>query len=319
MYNDKQAQITTDQTTWIGMLADDLYALYEDKSSPVSLAFYIHGFDNSAFDARIGHTWYGSRMYANGFQQGLIVGASWPSNCNSAYYARQYATASYGLMSDVLQTIPLVTAALQAKYGNNAPKLNTAVVCHSMGNYLMSTTLASGNVPNYQGAVDWAIMLAPDVDYAIFTQGSSVLNQGNAIYQMANGHVLVFWCINDEVLEADEHIGNWCVLGYRGPKQPISSSTPNVYFLNSVNFATSDDAAHYVPNEYVSTQLVHSVYRFDPQLVAWQAITIASGGLDETLKEAIQAPTPEIPEVSCPPSQDRIDAYISKVTRRRRI
>ena len=99
MYNDIQLQSSTDQATWIKMLADDLYAIYMDKGKPVSLSFYIHGFDTSATDARIGHVWYGSRLYANGLEQGLVVGVSWPSNCDFPSSGRQNATASYALFS----------------------------------------------------------------------------------------------------------------------------------------------------------------------------------------------------------------------------
>jgi hypothetical protein len=198
----------------------------------VVLAFYVHGFDTSATDARIAHAYYGSRLSATGLGQSLVVAASWPSNCDLPSSARQYAEQSANLMAAMIEAITLVRKQLDAKYGKSAPQLVTAVITHSMGNYLMSKTLASGKVPNYVGAVDWVLMLAPDVDHAIFTKGSSVENQGKAIYQMANGKVWVFWTWNDEVLEADEYAGDWYVLGYRGPQQPISPATPNVVFID---------------------------------------------------------------------------------------
>lgn len=319
MYNDIQPQSSTDKGTWIKMLADDLYAIYMDKGKPVSLSFYIHGFDTSATDARIGHVWYGSRLYANGLEQGLVVGVSWPSNCDFPSSGRQNATASYALFSAVLQAIPLVKAALAGKYGNNAPPLHTAIICHSMGNYLMSTTLASGNVPNYTKAVDRVLMLAPDVDYSIFTQNSSVKAQGEAISQMVSDRVVVFWTTNDEVLEADEIAGWWCVLGYRGPKLPISTRTPNVQFANCINYATYNNGVLYVPANYGSTTIVHSSYRFTSLLVNWEATLLANGTVQETLQELLDAePEESVAAISCPPSQDRLEAYVTPVIRGRR-
>jgi hypothetical protein len=323
MYCDFLPQQATDQGTWIGMLADDIYSLYRDKAKPVVLSFYIHGFDTSATDARIGHAWYGSRLYANGLEQGLVVGVSWPSNCDFPSSGRTNAEASYALFSAVLEAITLVKAALTNKYGANAPVLNTSIICHSMGNYLMSTTLGDGNVPNYQGAVDTVLMLAPDVDYSIFTQNSTVKAQGEAISQMANGRVVVFWCLNDEVLEADEYAGDWCVLGYRGPELPISTKTPNVLFVNSIKAATYDNGILYVPADYGSTTIVHSSYRFSPLLVSVEAMILglpasqlAAGTVEETLKEFLDTELEASP-LSCPADQKMLEAYLTPVIRGR--
>ncbi|HYP39101.1 MAG TPA: alpha/beta hydrolase [Chloroflexia bacterium] len=325
MYCDYLPQKATDQGTWIKMLADDIYTIYRDKTKPVSLSFYIHGFDTSATDARIGHVWYGSRLYANGLPQGLVVGVSWPSNCDLPSSGRTNAEASYALFSAVLETIPLVKAALTNKYGANAPALNTSIVCHSMGNYLMSTTLGDGNVPNYQGAVDWVLMLAPDVDYSIFTQNSSVKAQGEAISQMANGLVVVFWSLNDEVLEADEYAGDWYVLGYRGPQQPISNKITNVDFANCNNAATYDKGLPYVPANYGSTTIVHSSYRFVPFLVVLEATILGleatqltSGTVKETLKEFL-GPDLDVSAqlLSGPDDQKMLEAYLTPVIRGR--
>lgn len=318
MYSELVPQTTSEKAQWIAMLADDLFALYRDKESPVTLAFYIHGFDVSVNDARIGHAWYGSRLYASGLEQGLVVGATWPSNCTTPYYARQYAEASANLMSAILEVIPLVRAALKAKYGTSAPTLTTAVVCHSMGNYLMSTTLASGKIPGYKNAVDLVLMLAPDVDHAIFTQGSSVLSQGQAIYEMAKGHVVVWWTRNDEVLEADEYAGNWYVLGYRGPQLPISSATPNVDFLDCATTATQAIGSQYVPYEYGSVAMVHSSYRFASQLVLWQALLLRLMRADETLEAALAASRPDTTAAPCEPSRERLDTYLFRNIRKRR-
>jgi alpha/beta hydrolase family protein DUF900 len=319
VYCDFLPQKATDQGTWIKMLADDIYRLYTDKTRPVALSFYIHGFDTSATDARVGHAWYGSRLYSNGLSQGLVVGVSWPSNCWLPSSGRTNAEASYKLFSAVLETIPLVKAALTNKYGAQAPALNTSIVCHSMGNYLMSTTLGDGNVPNYQGAVDQVLMLAPDVDYSIFTQNSSVKAQGEAISQMAKGYVTVFWCLNDEVLQADEYAGNWCVLGYRGPQQPISTKTPNVSFANCINAATYDTGVLYVPANYGSTTIVHSSYRFVPTLVALEAALLGlevsqltSSTVNETLQGLVSTEL-EGSTLSCPADQKMLEAYLAPV------
>jgi Alpha/beta hydrolase of unknown function (DUF900) len=319
MYNELMPQETLDKTKWIAALADDLFTLYTDKGRPVVLAFYIHGFDLSANDARIAHAWYGSRLFATGLDQGLVVGASWPSNCTSPYYGRQYAEASANLMTAILEAIPLVRAALKAKHGSGAPELVTAVVTHSMGNYLMSTTLASGKVPNYKNAVDWALMLAPDVDYAIFTQNSPVSNQGKAIYEMAKGNVWVFWTWNDEVLKADEYAGNWYVLGYRGPKTPISSATPNVQFVDSGTVATQATGSQYVPYVYGSLAVVHSSYRFVTQLVFWQAFLLRYGRADETLEKVLAASRPDTTAEPGAPSQEPLDVYLYRSLRKSRV
>ncbi|HKP51982.1 MAG TPA: alpha/beta hydrolase [Chloroflexia bacterium] len=314
MYCDYMPQGSTDKATWIDMLAADLYAIQNNQTKSVSLSFYIHGYGTSARDARVGHVWYGSRLYANGLEHGLVVGVSWPSNCSLPYYGRQNAANSYALFSAVLETIPLVKAALTKKYGSNAPALTTGIVCHSMGNYLMSMTLASGKVPNYKGAVNRVLMLAPDVDYSIFTEGSSVKAQGEAISQMATAYAMVFWCINDEVLEADEYAGDWCVLGYRGPRLPISSKTPNVTFPNCVNYATYDNGILYVPNNYLSMEIVHSTYRFSPLLVSWEASLLAVGTVQEELQELLDAELEES-ALSCPPNQKMLEAYLTPMLR----
>lgn len=318
MYNEMLPQETVDKAKWIAALADDLHTLYRDEKRPVVLAFYIHGFDLSANDARLAHAWYGSRLYATGLDQGLVVGASWPSNCTTPYYGRRYAEASANLMSAILEVIPLVRAALKAKYGAGAPTLVTAVITHSMGNYLMSTTLASGEVPNYQKAVDWALMLAPDVDHAIFTQDSSVSKQGKAIYEMANGNVSVFWTWNDDVLKLDEYAGNWYVLGYRGPQPPVSSAMSKVQFVDSGAVATEAIGSQYVPYEYGSIGMVHSSYRFVSQLVFWQVFLLQAGRPHETMEAALAATRTDTTEAPCEPTRERLDTYLYRSIRKRR-
>lgn len=314
-YNELFDQQIIDKATWIAQLADDLHRVCTDQQRPVVLAFYVHGFDTSATDARIAHAYYGSRLNATGLDQSVIVAASWPSNCDTPYWGRQYAEQSANLMTAMLEAITLVRKQLNAKYGKSAPQLVTAVITHSMGNYLMSTTLASGNVPNYAGAVDWVLMLAPDVDHAIFTQGSSVENQGRAIYQMANGNVWVFWTWNDEVLEADEYAGDWYVLGYRGPQQPISQATPGVVFIDSGSVANTDNAETYVPYDYGSTAVVHSSYRFITQLVFWQILALRYGKPDEQLEGIIAASPPDAKAPA--PERAPLDQYIFRNFRRR--
>lgn len=315
MYNELLPQDTVDKASWIDMLARDIYTLYRDKTRPVLLAFYIHGFDLSANDARIAHAWYGSRLFATGLDQGIVVGASWPSNCTTPYYGRQYASESANLMTAILEVIPLVRVALKSKYGTGAPELTTAVITHSMGNYLMSTTLASGKVPNYKNAVDRVLMLAPDVDHRIFTQSTPVSNQGEAIYAMASGNVWVFWTWNDEVLKADEYMGDWYVLGYRGPQLPISSATPNVGFVDSGTVANQANGSQYVPYVYGSTAVVHSSYRFVTQLVFWQTFLLRFGKADETLQNVL-ASTPAVTPGE--PTRERLDTYLFKNLRSRR-
>lgn len=316
-YNELLNQQAFDRATWIAHLADDLYRVCADQQHPVVLAFYIHGFDTSASDARIAHASYGSRLSATGLGQSLIVAASWPSNCDIPYSARQYAKQSANLMTAILEAITLVKDQLNATYGESAPQLKTAVIAHSMGNYLLSTTLASGDVPNYAGAVDWALMLAPDVDHSIFTKGSSVEAQGQAIYQMANGNVWVFWTWNDLVLKGDEYMGDWYVLGYRGPQYPISPSTPDILFIDSGSVANTNHAEMYVPYDYGSLAVVHSSYRFITQLLFWQILALRYGQPDKELERIINAsPSGAEAEVTLP-EREPLDQYIFRNFRRR--
>lgn len=318
MYNELLSQSTVDRAAWIDALTIDLYNLHKDKNRPVGLAFYIHGFDLSANDARISQACYGSRLYVTGHDQGLVVGASWPSNCDFPSTGRQYAEDSANLMTAILDVIPLVRAALQSKYGAGAPKLATAVITHSMGNYLMSTTLASGKVPNYRNAVDQVLMLAPDVSNSIFQQGASDSNQGQAIYDMAGGNVWVFWTWNDRVLEADEYAGNWKVLGYRGPELPISRGTPKVQFIDSGNVANYDNGEQYVPYVYGMAAIVHSSYRFVTQLVFWQTVLLRTGAADETLQELIDATRLKLSAAPAEPIHAPLDAYLYRNIRMHR-
>ncbi len=316
-YNELLPQHVVDKAAWIAQLADDLVRVCVDPSRPVVLAFYIHGYDTSATDARLAHALYGSRLSTTGLGQSLVVAASWPSNCDTPYWARQYAEQSANLMAAMLDAIPLVRKQLEAKYGKRAPLLVTAVIAHSMGNYLMSTTLASRAVPNYIGAVDWVLMLAPDVDHAIFTRGSAVENQGQAIYQMAGGNVWVFWTWNDDVLKADEYAGNWYVLGYRGPQRPISPATPGVLFIDSGEVAYAGNAESYVPYDYGTLAAVHSSYRFVTQLVFWQILALRYGKPDEALQRVIDAKTVGADDAVAAPAQMPLDQYIFQNLRRR--
>lgn len=315
-YNELFDQQVVDPATWIAQLADDLVRVCADPSRPVVLAFYVHGYDTSATDARLAHALYGSRLSTTGLGQSLVVAASWPSNCETPYGARQNAEQSSNLMAAMLAAIPLVRKQLNAKYGKRAPQLVTAVIAHSMGNYLMSTTLAGNGVPASAGAVDWVLMLAPDVDHAIFTAGSGVESQGKAIYQMASGNVWVFWTWNDLVLQADEYAGQWRVLGYRGPKLPISPAMSRVLFIDSGTVAYFDNAEVYVPYDYGTLAAVHSSYRFVTQLVFWQVLALRYGKPDEALQRVIDA-SAAAAEAGAAPADMPLDQYIFQHLRRR--
>jgi hypothetical protein len=100
---------------------------------------------------------------------------------------------SWKLLCLALTSFKAVQNLLDQSYGARAPKLVRVITAHSMGNYLLSQALISGNIADYAGLADRAVMLAPDVDERIFTQGSPVLDQGEAIYRMASGNVRMYW------------------------------------------------------------------------------------------------------------------------------
>jgi len=119
------------------------------------------------------------------------------------------------------------------------------------------------------------------------------------------------------VLEADEYAGDWYVLGYRGPQQPISPATPNVVFIDSGDVANSGNAEIYVPYDYGVLAVVHSSYRFITQLVFWQILALRYGKPDEQLERIIAANLPSAEAHATTPEREPLDQYIFRNFRRR--
>jgi Alpha/beta hydrolase of unknown function (DUF900) len=278
LYNENAPQSSLTPAIWVSRLAADLFAVCGNRPVVVPLVFHIHGFNTTATEARLGHAQYGAVLAAQGLSPGLVVSVSWPSNTALPKDGRRNAENSYALLQAVLTAFDQVQASLRTQYGDKAPTLRKVVTCHSMGNYLMSSTLASNKVINYSGKLDRVIMLAPDVDERIFTEGSEVLNQGRAIYDMASSHVQVVWSRNDAILEFDQFLGQWYVLGCRGPKSPVASSTPNVNFYDCTNVVAIVNSSRYVPAEYEGPPngITHSACRFIFSLVAQQVAFITA-------------------------------------------
>jgi hypothetical protein len=262
----------------VRQLAADLFAVGGSRPVVVPLIFHVHGYNTTATEARLGHAQYGAILAVQGLSPGLVVSVSWPSNTALPAHGRDNAEGSYVLFQAVLTAFDQVQTSLRTQFGGQAPTLQRVITCHSMGNYLMSTTLASGKVRDYRGKVDRVIMLAPDVDEKIFTEGSSVLKQGQAIYDMASGHVQVVWSRNDPILEFDQFLGQWYVLGCRGPKLPVAASTPRVIFYDCTSVNGTVNSSRYVPAEYEGPPngITHSACRFISNLVAQQVTFITA-------------------------------------------
>lgn len=277
LYNEYGPQQSLAKQDWIAQLAIDIFAISGGKPVPVALIFHIHGFNTTADDARLGHMQYGAVLAAQGVTPGLVVSASWPGDTATPRGARQNAEKSYALFQEILNSFASVQAALQTRYKENAPRLWKVITCHSMGNYVMSTTLGSGKIHDYRRKVDRVVMLAPDVDRAIFTDKSEVLNQGQAIYDMASGNVQVLWSSTDAILEADEWLGMWYVLGYRGPLPPLAATTRNVSAYDCSRIASLTFSSKYVPAEYEGPPngITHSACRFVSSLIVPQVDFIA--------------------------------------------
>lgn len=276
MYNDNVGMVSVAMAVWYDYVAKDLITLSQKQPVSIPLVFQIHGFHTTAEEARRGQAQYGNLLYAEGLAPGLVIGVSWPSATWTPAGGRENAENSYPLFHAVLTAFEGIQASLKRMGGNNAPTLLKVIICHSMGNYLMSKALTSGKIPvdQYRNRVDRVIMLAPDVDRRIFTQESSVLNQGKAIYDMCSGNVQVLWTGEDDILAKDEWIGMWTILGYRGLQAPLSPSTPSVSFYDCTKYARRDYSYKYVPGDYISQSppfppdgVAHSACRFVPDLI----------------------------------------------------
>ncbi len=140
-----------------------------------------------------------------------------------------------------------------------------------MGNYLMTKGLTRDGFSVPRNGLDRAIMLAADVDNDIFTAGSKVLSQGEAVYKLTGGNVRVYWTSKDNVLSKDEYAGWWKILGLRGAyaddTRHISPTTPEVQLVCYDDFADEAFSRRYVPNDYDASACSHSITRFAPDLL----------------------------------------------------
>lgn len=270
-YNDHLVGFRAEsKDAWLQQLASDLLALCEGQPQYAVLDLYVHGYNNSSQDAVTGLMHYGNGLYAQGLQHGIVVGLSWPSKCMTPMGGRQNAEGSYALLEEALACFAEVQARLSTA-GVHAPRLIRTLTTHSMGNYLMTKGLTRDGFEVPRNGLDRAIMLAADVDNDIFTAGSKVLSQGEAVYKLTGGNVRVYWTAKDNVLRKDEYAGWWKILGlrgaYDGDTRRLSPTTPEVQLVCYDDFADEDFSRRYVPNDYDASACSHSITRFAPDLL----------------------------------------------------
>jgi hypothetical protein len=249
---------------WTESLIGDLRDRYQGSTDTYDIAFYIHGYATSEKYARIGLESLGLGLTSVGFDRGILVGVSWPSN-----------TWTYGgAQTNATMSGPLLTAC-----GNIVGRLRyelkravrATLFCHSMGNYLASTTLAAGSAK--LPAIDSIFMLAADVDYALWDPKGSSYAQGIAIKSAAK-QVYVLYTQNDTVLRDSGIINNQTRLGYYGAKS-VSQLPSNVAQFDYSAWGNDPYCNDYVPYSYYNSlagtgALIHSSSKFIPDLLSFE-------------------------------------------------
>jgi hypothetical protein len=261
---------------WTESLLRDLRDRYEGSQDPYDIAFYVHGFATSEKYGRLGLESFGLGLTSVGFDRGMLVGVSWPSNTWTYGGAQTNATLSG----------PLLTACgnVVGRLRHDLPRpVRATLFCHSMGNYLLGTTLAAGTAK--LPAIDTIFMLAADVDYAIWSPGTANYPQGVAIKNVAK-QVYVLYTSNDTVLRSSGWVNWQNRLGYSGAKS-AAELPPNVAQLDYSAWGNDPYCNDYVPYSYYNTAagtgaLIHSSSKFVPDLLSFEALGIrhAPGTLD---------------------------------------
>lgn len=251
---------------FIHALTSDLAA---EQGSVFDVAFYVHGFGTSEFYGRTGFEQYGLALTGVGFDRGILVGVSWPSNTWTYGGAQTNASNSTALVS----ACGVVLSRLRSSLPH---PVRATFLCHSMGNYLLSTTLAGGaSLPQ----LDSLFMLAADVDYDLWNPNGGSYPQGQAI-QRAAKHVYVFYTTNDTVLRESGIINDETRLGYSGAKT-VSQIPPNVSQFDYSAQGNYDTCKDFVPYSYYTSaagggSLVHSSSKFDPDVVNFTRVVMQS-------------------------------------------
>ncbi|PYQ54803.1 MAG: hypothetical protein DMF53_28975, partial [Acidobacteria bacterium] len=206
---------------------------------------------------------YGLLLSSVGFDRGILVGVSWPSNTWTYGGAQTNAAASKALLSACGQ----VVTRLRAHAGR---PVRATLFCHSMGNYLLSTSLVNGaTLP----PIDSIFLLAADVDYALWDPKSTSYPQGVAVAKAAR-HLYVLYTPNDTVL-GDSGWVNWVYrLGYYGAKS-VAQLPKNVSQIDYSAWGNDPYCLDYVPYSYYNTlagtgALIHSSSKFVPDLISFQ-------------------------------------------------
>lgn len=251
--------------SWMTSLTQDLATRYQGSAGPVDIMFYIHGYATSGEYAKIGLEGLGLGLTSVGIDRGILVGVSWPSNTWTYGEAQSNAAASGALLTACGNVIIALRSILKTT-------VRATLFCHSMGNYLLGSTLAAktGVLP----PVDSIFMLAADIDYAIWSPGTANYAQGVAI-QKAAKQMYVLYTANDTVLR-DSGWVNWDYrLGYFGAKSP-NTLPANVAQFDYSAYGNDPYCNDYVPYSYYNTvagtgALVHSSSKFIPDLLSFEA------------------------------------------------
>jgi hypothetical protein len=265
-YNDRAYKrdgfVNVSVDDWAGALAADLAARYAGSSDPWDLAFYIHGYATSEPYGRIGLESFGLALSAVGVDRGILVGVSWPSDTYTYGGAQDNAVASTALINAVGKIITRVRATTSAR-------VRVSIFCHSMGNYLLSTTLSgTAKLPG----VDSLFMLAADVGFDVWVPASGNYPQGLALAAAAT-QLYVFHTTNDTVLWDSGVINDDRRLGYQGASSG-STVPPNVAQFDYSAYGQVPYCEDYVPysdwNYGAWTgALVHSSSKFVPDLLSF--------------------------------------------------
>lgn len=245
---------------WAAALITDLHARYDGSDDPWDLAFYVHGFETSEAYGRKGLESLGLALTSVGFDRGLLVGVSWPSDTWLYSSAQTNARGSNALMGAVAKTIKAVQS--------TGAQVRVSLFCHSMGNYLAGYTMANGAALPH---LDSLFLLAADVDNTLWQSGTPSAPLGDALAAAAT-QVYVFYTANDTVLRESGIINDVTRLGYSGAA-PGTTVPGNVAQLDYSGYGNDPYCLDYVPYSYYATgastgSLVHSSSKFVPDLLS---------------------------------------------------
>jgi hypothetical protein len=251
---------------WLDSVQSDLQA---SGGTTAYAALFIHGYSITWDEAGNFFSTYFSNIVQPGGYTGVLIGFDWPSDAVGSSQPLAFARGKEIARKTGKESFPRLYSVLESIKGTPNLQVSLAVMCHSMGNYVMQQ--GAGNLGSTQ-LIDQVLLIGAELEDNGFNSESSKTYCADIV--AIAGAVTIYYSSHDDMLPEAAVLDGYHELGVRGPTYD-GTLLPRTIGLDCSLVVNMANATTYEVGQ--DPILTHTSYFFIPETLLDIGATLVGG------------------------------------------